>query len=284
MKRNHHLRFLLSVVLFYSVTGILPAQETQEFSIAGYHVLTAHRSLNNRLPEERVVLCRGANEKPIWVGAWGHTVSVAAYAKSGVKSDFLQPDVTGDGSPKLYAWVSQDSDDFIYSLVILKLGATVQILDKFPACPGEHPDFEPAANGGFVTVSVEQFVPLVEGRPVDVPTQTVILIWKNGAFHAATRRMRKTEPTAAALSIQAQGLQNLFGRAPADEMNENGEPWKLWVEAADLAWSGHEPAATRLIEKAWPARRGELKKQETSFLNQLRRNRWYREMNPPKTP
>jgi len=273
---------VLAIVSACFAANGVSALEMPDICVAGYRIFTVRRTPKNSLPEERVVIRGSTKGKPLWRSDWGHTTRVAAFARSGVTKEDFQPDVTGDGTTKLYVWVAQDAGDFVASLTVLKMGANVQVLAIIPACAGEGPRLEKAKDSKCTTVATEQFVPLIEGRSVDVPTTTVYLRWTNGAVHVAADLMRNTAPTASELAVNAKRLRMLFGHAPSNEMNDDGEPWRLWSEAADLAWSGNESTALNLIEQAWPPGRAGIKTREAEFLNLLRSSVWYREMHPSK--
>ena len=269
-------------ILICCCVTIVKAGETMELSVAGYKVFTVERTPKESLPQERVVIRRSGKAKPLWVSDWGHSTTVAAYTRSGVEVESSKPDVCGDGATKLYIWVYQDTQDFVASLNVLKLGTNVESLVLIPDSPGEGPKIEQEENGRGVVISAQQFVPFVEGRSTDVPTPTLYLRWNHGAFLVATNLMHKLAPTASEQTAHARQLRELFARPPPEEKNANGEPWELWVDAADLAWSGNEPAALNLIEQVWPFGGKDLKAREAEFLKALRSSRWYQEMNPAK--
>ena len=270
----------IAKLLFYLVVALgnlSTMADTIDLSLAGFKIGTQKRQPLNGLDEERIVIRSATKGNILWSSDWGHSTDHAAFG-SGVKMKDFQIDVVGDGLPKLYVWVASDSNDYLYTLSVIELGQNVHVLAKLPECPGEHPVFIAATKENPPILSVEQFYPIIQGNLEEIPTKTIFLSWSNGGFHTYKPLMLKQAWGIEEMKSALADIRRHFKNPLKDSQNEDGVPWKLWVNAGEMAWSGNESQAISLIEKSWPKKLQGMKSQESSFLIKLRHNPWYGEL------
>lgn len=175
-------------------------------------------------------------------------------------------DVTGDGLPNL---ILREAAATGTRFIVLRLGEEVDVLAEIDAGPG--------ADAGFRDLDGDGIFEFVGRDPTwrDIladRSPRVVLRWSGSAYVASPADLARPEP-------RMDQLEPVIERILlSDAWTEAGPPKDLWVEALDLAFSGHPETASRLIEWAWPDGRAGREAFLDRFRATLAQSERYREL------
>lgn len=233
--------------LYYAVMPTWQRVGTREVS---GHTITHYRARNPAIPEERVVVRGSVNyelvDRRVWAG-----VAVDTAPRSMTTQPLLgdgTTDCTGDGEPDLIIEGFSGGAHCCTTFAVLQLGAKARSLGVIEA--GNAAYWRQTATPGVLEMLGADYtfdywlVPHVES-----PAPTVVLRWDGSRFSLYTPSMARPAPDEASFAGMVADLNALPARA--DFSGRTIPPPELWRAMLELAYSGHEPLAWKLIEGAW---------------------------------